>query len=65
MQPPRLPWIAGYILESGDLGATAEHLHAAGVAPRMLQAQRLLIELPEALGGLVIFEAADAAMLDF
>ena len=65
VQPPRLPWIAGYILESGDLGATAEHLHAAGVAPRMLQAQRLLIELPEALGGLVIFEAADAAMLDF
>ena len=65
VQPPTLPWIAGYILQSRNLGATADHLHAAGVESRMLQAQRLLIELPEALGGLMIFEAADAAVLDF
>ena len=63
--PPTLPWVAGYVLESRDLRATAEHLQRAGAEAQTLDDHRLLLELPPALGGIVIFETANSRMLDF
>ena len=63
--PPSLPWLAGYVLESRDLEATANHLQISGAQPRTLDHGRVLVELRPALGGIAIFEAANSGMLDF
>jgi len=65
VDPPSLPWVAGYIVESDDLQATADCLRSSGVQSRALDSQRLLVELPSALGGIAIFEKAKSEMLDF
>lgn len=64
VDPPSLPWVAGYILESRHFAATAEYLGSSGLQSQMLGNQRMLVELPPALGGIVIFEAAKSGMLD-
>jgi hypothetical protein len=63
--PPALPWIAGYVLESGSFAATGEFLRNAGAAVRSLGSNRLLVELPPALGGLMIFEPRTPGPLSF
>jgi hypothetical protein len=54
---PALPWIAGYTLEVRDLTATRDCLDAASVRCRELGAGRLLVELPESVGGAIVFTA--------
>ena len=65
VDPPSLPWIAGYILESQDIRATADYLSASSVQSRALDGQRILIELPPALGGIAVFEPTNSEMLHF
>jgi hypothetical protein len=52
---PALPWIAGYALECGDLDATRTYLQSTGIEAREVQG-RVLVTMPEALGGFVIFQ---------
>jgi len=63
--PPALPWIAGYILESDDIAASGDCLRKSGTAVHVLGSRRLLVKLPPALGGLVIFEPKNSGVLNF
>ncbi len=65
LSAPALPWIAGYALKSRDLSVTREFLLAAGCVVRPLQDDRLIVTLPPALGGVLIFEGQGAAPLLF
>jgi hypothetical protein len=58
---PAVPWIAGYALESRDLDATRELVDAAGFAVRELADERWMVTLPQALGGILIFQRPGAA----
>ena len=64
VRAPALPWIAGYGLASRDLAATRDHLRAAGIAVAEVSG-RLVVALPESLGGLVFFEPAGSDRLEF
>lgn len=55
---PAVPWIAGYVLSCNDPAATQAHLAAARCGVRNLDAGRLLLELPGAVGGLMILQSA-------
>lgn len=63
--PPSLPWIAGYVLESEDIAATGDFLRKSGVPVNVLGNRRLLVSLPPAVGGLVIFEPKKSGVLNF
>ena len=63
--PPSLPWIAGYVLESEDIAATGDILRKAGVPVHVLGNHRLLVNLPPAVGGIVIFEPNKSGVLNF
>jgi hypothetical protein len=63
--PPALPWIAGYVLKSDDMEATGTWLRKSGARVQALGSQRLMVELPEAVGGLIVFEPKQAGPLDF
>jgi hypothetical protein len=52
---PVLPWIAGYVLTSGDIAATYAHLRDARYDIDTLDRERLLVRLPAALGGIALF----------
>ncbi len=52
---PTLPWIAGYVLDSDDMSATARHVNGRA------HGQRIAVTLPPALGGMLIFQAAGSA----
>lgn len=54
---PAVPWIAGYVIDSDDMNATRELIAGDALGERML------VRLPDALGGLVIFQAAGAQAL--
>ena len=60
---PALPWIAGYALESRDLDATRNALRGAAGGSIEAPGNRFGVKLPEALGGIVIFEAAGSGPL--
>ena len=61
---PTLPWIAGTVLKSEDIAATADCLRRSGVPVHVLGNRRLLVKLPAALGGVIVFEPLDAGALD-
>ena len=63
--PPSLPWIAGYILKSDDIAATGDYLRKAGVPVSVLGNQRLMVTLPLAVGGVLIFESKSSGVLNF
>jgi hypothetical protein len=63
--PPALPWIAGCVLKSADIQASGEFLRRAGVPVHVLGSRRLLVVLPPEVGGIAIFEPADAGVLNF
>ena len=64
IRAPALPWIAGYSLASPDLAATRAYLQAAGIVAAE-RAGRLVVTMPGALGGLVLFEGPDSGRLEF
>ena len=61
---PVLPWIAGCILESANVAATGDYLHKSATTVSAL-GSRLLVELPAAVGGIVIFEPKNSGTLIF
>jgi Glyoxalase-like domain len=63
--PPTIPWIAGYVLKTADINASGEFLRRSGIPVHVLGSRRLLVVLPRELGGIVIFEPADAGVLNF
>jgi len=62
---PSLPWIAGYVLSSEDIADTGDYLRTSRVPVHVLGSQRLMVKLPGALGGLIVFEPPDAGVLNF
>jgi hypothetical protein len=52
---PALPWIGGYTLECDDLDATRTYLRGAEIDAREVEG-RLVVTMPKALGGVVIFQ---------
>jgi hypothetical protein len=63
--PTTLPWIAGTVLKSDDIAATGEVLRNSSIAVHVLGNHRLLVKLPAALGGVIVFEPLDSGVLDF
>ncbi|MGQ0749756.1 MAG: VOC family protein [Betaproteobacteria bacterium] len=63
VEPPALPWIAGYTLQCGDLFHARDVLNRNGIAPHAMRNERYFVELPPALGGLLVFEPAGSAPL--
>lgn len=59
---PSLPWIAGYVLGSDDLGATRRFLAASPCKVRDIDTTHLLLEWPSSVGGCVIFQARGSAL---
>lgn len=62
---PVLPWIAGYVLTCDQIAATRSVLNSAGCDMRELATDQLLMQWPGAVGGLVIFQPAGAALPAF
>ncbi len=48
---PTLPWIAGYVIDSDDMLATRALVNGQALG------DRVCVQLPDALGGLMIFQA--------
>ena len=65
LEPPALPWIAGYALESDDINATGDYLRRNRAHVHVLGNQRLLAKLPPELGGVIVFEARNSGPLGF
>lgn len=63
--PPSKPWIAGYVLESESMAATRDCLKDSGAYFHALGSDRLLVKLPAALGGVIIFEPRTRGALNF
>jgi len=63
--PPTLPWIAGTVVESDDITATGEFLRRSGIAVHVLGSHRLLVKLPPAVGGIMIFEPRKSGVINF
>jgi glyoxalase-like protein len=62
--PPASPWIAGYALESRDIAATRAYLQSVGIGARELQGGRIAVTLPDALGGILIFQPQGSGALE-
>lgn len=62
---PALPWIAGYVITSDDIAVSRRHFASAGCAARELDAGRILLEWPNTVGGVVIFQSAGSALPAF
>ena len=63
--PLALPWIAGYVLKSEDIAATGDVLRRSNIPVHVLGSRRLLVKLPPAVGGIVIFEPKNSGVLNF
>jgi hypothetical protein len=63
--PPTQPWIAGCVLKSRDIDATGDFLRRAGIAVHVLGNRRLLVKLPQAVGGILVFEPRNSGVLNF
>jgi hypothetical protein len=62
-KPPASPWIAGCILESDDIDDTADYFRNSRVDVREIGSGRLLVELPNSVGGILIFGPKNARPL--
>ena len=56
VDPPALPWIAGYTLACNDPAITRDFLDANGIAGNDLPDEHFFVQLPPAVGGLLVFE---------
>jgi hypothetical protein len=53
------------VLKSDDMQATGDFLRRSGVQVHVLGNQRLLVEMPPAIGGTLIFEPHHSGILNF
>lgn len=58
VEPPALPWIAGYVLLSSDLNETKRALQEAKLHPQPFEERGLALAAPPELGGVVVFTDA-------
>jgi hypothetical protein len=65
VRAPALPWIAGYALDCVSVAAARDAALHAGAAVRDLADGRLSVMLPDTLGGVVVFQAAERGILNF
>ena len=65
VDPPALPWIAGYVLASDNMDATRKCIEATGFAHGALDQQRLYVAPPASVGGIIVFEPEESAALEF
>lgn len=65
INPPTLPWIAGYIIKTRDQSATLNYLRTSDIPYQSLKNERLLVSLPQTLGGHIIFEGVNSEVIDF
>jgi hypothetical protein len=65
LTPPALPWIAGYVLASDDIAASTDRLRGAQCDSALLDNERLLVRLPPAAGGIVLFISSASTHLAF
>lgn len=63
--PPGLPWIAGYVLTSEDITASNAYLRSAKCDIEALDRERLLVRLPQALGGIALFASPGSTAFSF
>jgi hypothetical protein len=63
--PPVLPWIAGCVLVSDDIAASAAYLRGAKGAVAVLDKKRMLVRLPPDVGGIVLFVSSDSTHFAF
>ena len=56
VEPPALPWIAGYVLATPNPALTREHCAHAGVRTKDCGDHRYAIEMPAEVGGLLVVE---------
>ena len=63
--PPALPWIAGYVLKSDEIAATGDFMREAGTQVQEISTERLLVHLPPAVGGIILFESKTSGILAF
>jgi hypothetical protein len=63
IEPPSLPWIAGYAVESADIAATAAHLRRSDLPVEEAGARKLVVKAPPDIGGFIIFEPANSSPL--
>ena len=57
--------IAGYVVETRDIAATREYVRLAAKSGADIAADRVLLPLPEALGGAMIFQLSGSGTLRF
>lgn len=55
VEPPTMPWIAGYALECGNLRAARSRIEMNDLATRDLGEGRFVIAAPPAIGGVMTF----------
>jgi hypothetical protein len=65
LAPPATPWIAGCVVESENMAATRARLEQSGAYFHALGSDRVLVKLPPALGGVIIFEPRTRSGLSF
>jgi hypothetical protein len=62
---PALPWIAGYALDCRSVAAARGAADRAGLAVRDLAHGRFAAVLPDALGGVIVFQPPSSGVLRF
>ncbi len=62
IQPPALPWIAGYALECGNVREARSRIEMNGLATRDLTGGRFAIHAPAAIGGMLTFGLVGRAL---
>ncbi len=65
VEPATLPWIVGYALASNNMEATRKHIAATDFAHGALDAERFYVVPPASVGGIIVFEPAKSAGLEF
>ena len=65
VEPVTLPWIVGYALASNNMEVTRKHIAALDFAHGALDAERFYVVPPASVGGIIVFEPAKGAGLEF
>ena len=65
VEPAALPWIVGYALASNNMEVTRKHIAASDFAHGALDDERFYVVSPASVGGIIVFEPAKSAGLEF
>ena len=65
VEPATLPWIVGYALASNNMEVTRKHIAGLDFAHGALDAERFYVVPPASVGGIIVFEPAKSAALEF